>query len=430
MNYKKIITTILLSTTVLTVSFPLSVYASENTKVQTNLTSIKESQLSKDVLSLFKDGLHKKLVSYSCSFQVKINNLIEKVKVLPKSKEKLELSDLLYLANNLYFEGRGALSLRQRANRINKMINDYFVDNKHDSLKANFDKLYYYHDGNYGGLYDVVLRYQKLGLPYNTPSILKDFGKIEHAYKLYKDGKILINIPDKNFQKAINHNLGLSKNNSKFERRQLESIKDLNLMGYKVKNIEGINEMRNLTTLKFKYIQGIDFKLMNYSNDTALNSLKTLIVKNMPDWGVSYVGNLPNLKTFEADGGNISDPCDIIANVPNVKIYNQKVIAPKIKLNNLGLKVSLWGIRLDSNNLGYKNYIFRLEKNEYRISNNGKLETEDQKYLDLNGNSYSEKINSGYAIWKKSDLEKLKNKQVSVAWNTDKYSGKYIIPFE
>lgn len=76
----------------------------------------------------------------------------------------------------MYFEARGVLSLRERAKNINENLNNYFVDNNHNSLTSDYEYFYYCR------LYDVVIRYQKLVLPENTPSIEKYFGNIKHSY--------------------------------------------------------------------------------------------------------------------------------------------------------------------------------------------------------------------------------------------------------
>lgn len=406
MNYKKIISTIILSTTISSV-LSTHTYAVENTPISTEAVKVQqmksstESQLMQNILDLFSDNSHTKIASTSCEFQSRIYELCEQVKKLPESQEKLDLSELLYLAENLYFEAKGSLSLRQRAEKINECINQYFVDSNHNSLTTNFENLYY------GGLYDVVLRYQQLGFPDNTPSIKKDFGDIKHVYELYKAGKILVNIPDENFQKAINHELGLPENNSNFEKAQLATIKDLDLMNYKVKDLTGINEMHNLSTLKLEDRDGIDFGIMTYSKEATLSSLKTLIVKNMSQSNVDSVRWLPNLQTFEANGGNVQDASLIIDHVPNVKINNQKIIAPKHKLTDLGLNVSLYNLLIS--NYGVDRLCCQLDS--FKLSNNGLLA-------------------NNTAIWTKSDLENLQIKQVSTSWNTDKFSGEYIIPFE
>lgn len=406
MKYKKLITTIILSTTISSI-LSTSACALENTQVSTESVKTQKintsttDELLKNILALFTNDSHSKIANTSCGFQYEIDDLCEQVKKLPESQEKLELSELLYLANNLYFEARGVLSLRERAKNVNENLNNYFVDNNHNSLTSDCEDFYY------GGLYDVVIRYQKLGLPENTPSIEKDFGNIKHAYELFKEGKILVNIPDRNFQRALNDKLKLPENNSNFEESQLETITDLDLTNYTIKDLTGINALHNLSTLKLEDREGINLGILVYSKETTLSSLKTLVVKNMSQDNVYPVRWLPNLKTFKADGGNVSDASPIIDNVPNVKITNQKIIAPKQKLNDLGLNILLYNLLIS--NYGVNRLCCQLDS--FKLSNNGHI------------------INNT-AIWGKNDLKNLQTKQVSASWNSDKFSGEYIIPFE
>lgn len=406
MNYKKTIALMMISTTMLGTVGGIDAFATEK---QQDLTGIQTSSLkeaTRNVNALFKDEKHKEIANTSCAFQKQIEDVIEQVKRLPNSQEKLDLSNLVYLANNLYYEARGALSLRQRADRINQQLNQYFTDSSYKCLTSDFGDLYDYNDGNYGGLYDVVLRYQKLGLPENTPSLKKDFGMINYAYKLYTEGKIAENIPDKNLRKAINTQLKLPENNEIIEKEQLLTIKTLDLTNYQINDLTGINSMKNLETLKLVDNASLNFKILNYSKDTALNSLKTLFVKNMQNDHTSYVRGLARLQTFEADGGNVYDASDIVDYINNVKILNQKIVAPKERKSSLGLTVPLYNLKITNYGAGDR-LVSQLKS--FKVSNNGT-------------------VSGAIVNWKLSDLENVK--QVSCTWNSEKFSGKYIIPVQ
>lgn len=359
--------------------------------------------VTQNVNGLFKDGNHREIISTSCNFQSRIDFVCEQVKQLPDSQKKLELSDLVYLANNLYFESRGALSLRQRAENLNGKIENYFTDRDQTCLTSNFEDILHYSSGNYGGVEDVVLRYMRLGLPENTPSIKEDCGTLMKAYKLYTEGKIVVNIPDEKFRIAINNNLGLKKNNTLFEKQQLMTIKELDLLDYDINDLTGINDMQNLLTLKLTDHPGLNFSLISYSRDNMLKSLKKIIVNNMQDEHTSCISSLSNLDVFEANGGNVSDASPIIDHIQNVKIKNQKIIGGTKQATNSGLTLPLYSLLITNYGEGPR---LCSQLDNFKASNNGK-------------------VSGGMVSWSKSDLENVK--QLTCFWDSEQFSGEYIV---
>ncbi len=359
--------------------------------------------VTQKVDELFKDKKHTEIFSTSCNFQSYIDTACEQVKQLPECQDKLHLSDLVYLANNLYFEARGAISLRQRAYKINDNLENYFVDSEHTCLTSNFTELYSSSDGNYGGLNDVVQRYEKLGLPSDTPSIKRDYGMIKKAYNLYNEGRIAVDIPDENFRLAINNKLNLPQNNTVFEKCQLRNIKDLDLMNYAINNLTGINDMQNLVSLKLADVPGLNFSIMSYSREEMLNSLETLVVKNMQNVHTSYVSRLRNLKSFEAIGGNVSDASPIIDHIKNVDIKDQKIITTQKLQKDSSLSLPLYNLLITNYGSGPR---LCSQLDNFTASNNGVI----------TGNTVT---------WDKSYLVNLNH--VSCSWNSGQFSGEYIV---
>lgn len=94
MKYKKLITTIILSTTISSI-LSTSACVLENTRVSTESVKTQKintsptDELLKNILALFTNDSHSKIANTSCGFQYEIDNLYKQVKKLPESKEKL-----------------------------------------------------------------------------------------------------------------------------------------------------------------------------------------------------------------------------------------------------------------------------------------------------------------------------------------------------
>jgi len=172
---------------------------------------------------------------------------------------------------------------------------------------------------------------------------------IEYQNKSSKEDEI-INIPDINFKKAINLELGKDEN-SDITRAELESLQDLSCEDMNIENIEGIQYCINLEVL------GLDNN--NISDISKLSELTNLWILGLDNNNISDISKLSELTNMWSLGLNNNNISDISAlskltnmwslGLSNNNISDISALSGLIDLT--GLNSDLAGLDLSNNNI-------------------------------------------------------------------------------
>lgn len=196
----------------------------------------------------------------------------------------------------------------------------------------------------------------------------------QNAYAADSD---IVNIPDENFKKLLNIELGVSDTSADITKGQLKNIKNLNIIVESIVDVTGIQYCTNLSVLSLQQCYNLTdispigkltkleqltltyvYEKTDISSISKLTNLKYLNLNGTKVSDISILKNFTNLEFLVLSGTEVSD-ISVLKNLTNLwklDISNTNVtdITPIQELNNL-LVLNISGIKINKEN--ESNYI-------------------------------------------------------------------------